>query len=265
MSLISNYSVAVISILISVICSYWFHKRGIRAAKPCYQIKTETIIGLGRESLPNEVGISYDGIPVEGLSRTHIIFWNDGNECLSKKKIVDGEPIRLELPDNTKILKQSVLKFLPKESGFQLLNKSASTLVFDFKCLNSNDGAVIEILHDKPIKDFVILGAIENVPNGIRNRGRFYDLYVKKRSFKFYTLMIPASIVTFFAFFTLLYSSIAFFKDVNGFMFFDFVNYYARDIQSWLAAPMGVAMIYFINNNVIEEKRHYPKKLFLEK
>lgn len=265
MNIISDYSLTIITTVIGVICGYWYYKRGIRAVKPCYQVKTETIIGLGRESLPNEVEISYDGIPVEGLSRTHIVFWNDGNECLDKNNIVDGEPVRLELPENTKILKQSILKLQPKESAFQLLNKSPSTLVFDFKYLNSNDGAVIEILHDKPIKDFVILGAIKNVPNGVRYRGRIYDLYVKKRSFKFYALMIPASMITFMAFTTLFYSFMEFIKDVNGFMFLDFVNYYARNIQVWLVAPLGLVLFYLIDNNVIEEKRHYPKKLLLKK
>ncbi|WP_213150463.1 hypothetical protein [Stutzerimonas balearica] len=162
--------IGVAGILAGLFFSYKFSRKSPR---PAYQRSYLTLLGKEEDNLPDEVEVFYQGSKVERLTKSKIVFWNDGNEVLERSKFVSSDPVTVAFPQGTNILSYHVVKPTREVINFSV-NKVLSennSLRIEFDYLDPKDGAVIEILHDGAAKYPMITGSFMGVPKGIENYG----------------------------------------------------------------------------------------------
>lgn len=107
------------------------------------------------------------------IYRTIFVFWNEGEKTISHNDIVIDDSLRLKFHEDTQVLTATILKSSRDVIRIQAtpgMNQNEVILNFDF--LDSNDGAVIEILHTSENLDIEFLGTVRGLPKGMRNFGK---------------------------------------------------------------------------------------------
>jgi len=107
----------------------------------------------------SDIAVTYKGLPLTGnVTAAQIAVWNDGREPIRGEDILT--PIVLLTSTNVSILEVSILKTNRAASAFRLLtdsdNLAVGRLGMDWKILQKNDGALIQVLYagtpDQPIE-----------------------------------------------------------------------------------------------------------------
>jgi hypothetical protein len=102
-----------------------------------------------------------------------IVFWNAGEVTITSDDLIQKDPLRLVLPEDSDILSVSVLKTSRDVTDFKthanVDRPNEIEITFDF--LDSNDGAVIEVLHTSESREAKVHGTVRGIPRGIRNLG----------------------------------------------------------------------------------------------
>lgn len=153
------------------IFSYKFHRsRG----KPSIQKYSLRIIGKEDIEVEEDIDILYKGNKVDRLSKTIIVFWNNGTETINGKDIVGTDPILFSFSNNEKILSQKIVKATRDVTKPRLASivgqDNMANLAFDF--LDPNDGFTIEFLHTDSARYPRVSGTIKGIPSGIYDAGR---------------------------------------------------------------------------------------------
>lgn len=119
--------------------------------------------------------ILFNKQPVPRLTLSYVVFWNSGKATIPGEHVVEDDSIRLEIDQESDILKANVLKVSRKVTKFNLQKNQdkpyQAIVTFDY--LDPGDGAVLELLHTSKHRNPKILGTIRGVPQGIRSWGTF--------------------------------------------------------------------------------------------
>lgn len=159
--------------LIGVVLAAWgiiSVRRSKIGPLPVYETRSVRLISKEEKDIPDEVEISFGNKTVPRLTRSFVIFWNDGTSTIDGENIVRDDRLRLELEDKEEILKSSIIKRTREankvRSTIDATNPNVATI--DFEYLDAGDGVVIELLHTSTKRHPIIAGTIKGVPNGIR-------------------------------------------------------------------------------------------------
>lgn len=152
-------------------------------------------------ALPKEVKVYYDDKPLENLTMSEILIWNNGNQTIKREDIVQLNPLRVEVTKGHAILKVQLEHPTRKEIAFkaQPHEEDQIQLLLTFDFLDQNDGVRFQILHTDQQKTPKIAGTITGIPSGLEDRGwlmglRNYKTYVKLLR---WTLLVLGSLVSF--------------------------------------------------------------------
>ena len=163
----------VIAIVVTVVLSVITIIQGfrlVRKKRPSWAYVTRRVIGLGSNA-PPELKLTFGDVAVNEVFRTTLIFFNRGREPIRAKDDV-VEPISIIIKD-AQILREPIIH--PNEKlnkiGF-VAKRNGDCIEIDFKCLDYNDGAVIEILHTKSAEPELYQGKILGAPK-IEDIGKF--------------------------------------------------------------------------------------------
>lgn len=146
-------------------------------AKPAYQKSSLQLIGREEDNLPDEVEVTYKGKKVDRLTKTKLIFWNDGTETLDGDSVVKSDPITIVFPENTNILSYKILKRTKAVNNFNATKdeEKQNHLILHFDYLDPKDGIVLEILHDSEKRYPKITGSIKGLKKCFSDLGRIYE------------------------------------------------------------------------------------------
>ncbi len=146
-------------------------------AEPSYQNSSLRLIGEKENNLPKEVEVTYNGRVVERLTKTTLIFWNNGTAVIDGKDIIASDPITIVFDKNDNILSYKILKCTKNVNNFSIVkyDDHPYQLLLNFDYLDPKDGAVLEILHDGREKYPRITGTIKGLPKGFINQGIVYE------------------------------------------------------------------------------------------
>lgn len=137
-----------------------------------YRCVGRRFLGLSADGLPQDISVQYKGREIPRLTRSLVVFWNDGERSIGSDDITSTDPLRMHLEDG-EILAATVLK--QSRSVCQVhvdeLPGSSTDVVVSFEFLDSNDGAVVEILHTGEKRHAAFLGTIRGLPLGLTNLG----------------------------------------------------------------------------------------------
>lgn len=159
--------------LTSIFFAWYFYKKSRKVASAAYMKDSYMIIGSRVGGLPQNVSVIFNETKVERLTKTTIVFWNDGTDVLHGKDIVDKFPLKVTFNKGEQILDAKIIKCSKDANDFRIsidLKEPFSARVF-FDYLDPNDGVVIELLHDSSVKYPSFEGIIKGVPNGIVDKG----------------------------------------------------------------------------------------------
>lgn len=171
--------IGLIGIIISVIVSFYFYRKAQVKAMPSYQTRTTQIIDTEENIDVDNVEVMYKGQKVNILAKTHLIFWNDGNQTLDGCNIVKSERLRIVYgSDSGQILLANVIKSTRDVNKLHVkVTDDSSSVTIDFDFLDPGDGALIEILHTFKKSKITIEGVIKGIPEGVKYCGMALDIF----------------------------------------------------------------------------------------
>lgn len=121
------------------------------------KLTTTTVIDDLSE-LP-QLEVRYAGMPVEDLKVTNALIWNNGKDPIRRDNVATSDPLRILLPDESKIWDARVLYQTRDANTAQVAAEDRSVRAeFDF--LNPYDAMLINILHTGPLDDATLAGTL---------------------------------------------------------------------------------------------------------
>lgn len=135
-----------------------------------YRSTGDRLLGLTGE-LPPEITVQFHGQNIPRLTRSLVVIWNAGEKTISRADIALGDPLRIVLPDDSRILSSAVLRASRDVIQFTCEPdaNTANEANIHFEFLDAGDGAVLEFLHTSEARHTAIRGTIRGLPKGIRS------------------------------------------------------------------------------------------------
>ena len=153
--------ICTIAALISLPLGIYFHFAGVRTRELtwyAYPLRTNVIAIEDRSQLQ----VRFDGQEVRGnVTAVQIALWNAGNQPIKTEDIY--ESVRLNSSPPVRILEAKVRKEMRSVSNIavDLTRRAEGELVFSWRVLEHNDGALIQLLFEgDPDARFTMSGAI---------------------------------------------------------------------------------------------------------
>jgi hypothetical protein len=161
-----NYIIGILGILLAIIgigTSYYFYRKSIRAKEPVFSIRSNNVISEYSSKYEN-LTVAYKGDKVENFTITKVLFFNKGVEAIYREDIATQNHLRI-VTMNSDILDTRVLQANNLSNNFQVnLDRVTNSVFIDFEYLNTNQGAVVELIHNGTTSNnIVLLGDMKGV------------------------------------------------------------------------------------------------------
>lgn len=227
--------------LAGIILAVFFYLKSNKKAEPCYQWRTNTIIGDINDDISSKISITFDSVEINDLKRTVIAFWNNGSTYIDNDLVLKENPISISFADGS-ILSHKI-KCTSSESIVATSEIVNDKIIIDFNYLNKNDAICIEILHTSSEVEPSISGTIKGVKCGVLNKGRIFLSSAqsgKKIGYLFPVLggvIFLAGVISFYVDGFKNYTTLNVIIELN-----DKINTYFQqsNAQSWLMMLMGL-------------------------
>jgi len=143
----SDFLAAIVLAVVGWAITCWLAIRSVKRRKPAWAYRTVPIVGI-RSNTPPEFRLLFNEKPVNDAYRTVAIFFNAGNQPIEASDV--RKRVTLVF-DNAEILREPKLYANDTITEFSTEWSSSgehSEVKLGFKCLDYNDGAVLEVLHN---------------------------------------------------------------------------------------------------------------------
>jgi hypothetical protein len=160
--------VGVVGIVLAVV----FYLRSKRKTSLAFQHDHVTLVGRRGAAFPAEVEIRFSGVSVPRITATKVVIWNCGDRTISGSDLVAEDSLRVEVPQEARILSYSILQQTRTVNGWKIDQPSSSRLNLSFDFIDPRDGINLEVLHTAPVSRIDLKGTIKGMPTGIKDYGR---------------------------------------------------------------------------------------------
>ena len=127
----------------------------------CVYLGTERLVSVSTNLAPDDLSIKYHGAPVTSLTKMNYVVRNAGATAIKGTDVVD--PLELEYPDGTAILRAGVDKTLPSQFSFEAVQKGNNVLL-NFSLLNPGDEVYFAVyVYNSEPRSPVLKGRIVDV------------------------------------------------------------------------------------------------------
>lgn len=162
----------IVGIIIGIVVSYYFYKKGLVKNELAYKEKSIKILDIENEVRIPNIKILYDNSEVRRLNKTYIVLWNNGNKMIEYKDIVEKDKLKINFNSNNgKILEGKVVKTVRDVNDFKVINIKDNELEIIFDFIDKEDGVLIEVFHTFYNYNVLINGTIKSMPEGIQKHG----------------------------------------------------------------------------------------------
>jgi len=177
----------IISIIGLIICVFLYFKSRI-IKQSVYTKKSITIINKYFYKLVPYLQVSYNDSKLKNLTLCFIAFWNNGNITIDKNDISSGDPLRIEIPNDIKVLEKSIVTSSNKANKFNINEIYDNSIKIDFDYLDPNEGGAIKLIHDGNTSSKILVrGRIKGAgePNHINLSEGNPNIVIDFSNFKF--------------------------------------------------------------------------------
>lgn len=178
-----------------VVLACIFYIKSIKKKSPCYQYRTNTIVGKKSGDVSKDIEIKFKGKVVESINRTVIAIWNDGNDYLDSKIILEDNPLKISFKDGEILSHQVKSKTSDALTAYTKQNKENEISV-DFNYLDQKEGFCIEIMHTSESVAPLVSCTIKGIKEGFSNKGKIIQSTPIKAYVKLKYMIISLGIVS---------------------------------------------------------------------
>lgn len=171
-TLLSQGWVGTVVGLAGILLAIVFYLRSKRKARLAFQHDHVMLVGGRGAAFPGEVEIRFSGMIVPRITASKFVIWNCGNRTIDGSDVVAGDPLRLELPEASRILKHKILRQTRRVNGWKVDQPAPNRLNLAFDFLDPGDGISVEVIHSEAGNKLDCKGTIKGMPAGMRNYGR---------------------------------------------------------------------------------------------
>jgi len=140
-----GFAIGVVGTILSVVGIYLTIKSN-KKKEPVYSIKSVNVIS-DYSSKYNNLTVAYKGEKVENFTVSKVLFYNRGAEIIDRQDLITKFHIRI-LAVECKVLDARLLQINNSSSDFKVeMDRVNEWIVIDFDYLDTNQGAVFEIIH----------------------------------------------------------------------------------------------------------------------
>ncbi|NKA78129.1 hypothetical protein [Ralstonia solanacearum] len=151
-----------------------------------------------RKGIKAPIEVRFAGEAVPQVTRTLVYVWNGGNRELRRTDISAGDPVRVKVSDDSRILAANVIRQSHPGLEVSAAPYSGRERLITFERLPVRHGAIVEVYHTALSPELELIGAIQG-DHRIRNtksKGAYFDDVRKGRSaFWFGAWVLAAAIV----------------------------------------------------------------------
>lgn len=186
--------------VLGLAAAYFFYRRSMQRTSLVYVSRSFQVVGR-HSSFPSDLKILYQDREVERVTKTVIIFWNNGNVTINGSRIVDSDPLRLEVSEGERILDASVIG-VTRAVNSCALSPGADPLiqrVLTFDYLDAGDGIAVSMLYTAE-KEAHVFGTLRGV-GGVQSLGKMPDAPVRNFMFVMSVVAIVCVLIIIFSFF----------------------------------------------------------------
>lgn len=158
----------------SLVLSWILYRRGRRKGRFATESVGTPLLGYQHaNALPPGVSIQYEGTPVPRVGFTDVLLWNAGVDTLRGRDVVAASPLRVEVPDGTRILEAGILYVTRPTSGWDVHIDPAhpNTVRITFDYAESEDGVRLRVVHTGANLELSVRGEVLGMPEGIVQLG----------------------------------------------------------------------------------------------
>jgi hypothetical protein len=179
--------------LIAVVLAVIFYFKSKATTRLAYQRSGRHLVGGRGADLPDDVSIYYKGTVVPLLSSSEIVFWNAGTSTVRGSDIVEVDPLRITLDENTRILRILITMVTRKVNLFAVTvdPDKGSEALCSFDYLDPGDGVRIEMLHTSETRHPIMRGTIRGLPGGVSEWGQIRSPSAERIPFWGKSLRVP--------------------------------------------------------------------------
>lgn len=136
---------SILTFILGVVGSYLISRN--------FELKTQIRMNINSFGIINgdigsgNVTLECNGIKINTLTKTSIMFWNSGRKCITKDEILGEKYLKIEFPQDVKIFDCKNIKNNEKENNISVFHSDNCVLI-EFDYLKPGNGAIIDVLHN---------------------------------------------------------------------------------------------------------------------
>jgi hypothetical protein len=200
METIINYISIGIGLVLSII-GIILQIKSSKKKEIAFSIKSNNLISSSSSMIEN-LTVLYKDYKVENLTASKILFYNRGNETISKQDLETIDRFSIKSTDN--ILDARLIKMNYPPNNIKLQHKTNEKSIYiDFDYLDQNQGSIIQIIHTGISSDNLqVEGSIKGMKKltKIPQEQLIRALPISKRGKKILALSIVIAVIGYFIF-----------------------------------------------------------------
>lgn len=170
--------IGVLGIVVSIVVAIVAYKKSQNVQKPLWQVTTNNLIQNHIARLSG-LTITYQGQPVEQLSISKVMFWNEGTKRIEANDIPQAVPLQIVGVDGVEILGAELLASNEKANQFSYeWKKGDPSILLKFDYLSHREGAVFQVVHTgTSSEDIKVEGKLKDVQICYKKKRSTDDFY----------------------------------------------------------------------------------------
>lgn len=163
-----------VGVSIGIIVAFISIKHSNKKPIPVYQKHSFNILKKDELELSSNIHIFYNEREVDNLTKTQIIFWNNGSDTLKIEDVVEDDKLLLKFSEHSTILSSKIIKKSRdiNKSYIRTSTTNKNITYFGFDYLDENDGMTFEIVHTDLSPYPEVHGTFKGIPQGIQDLGK---------------------------------------------------------------------------------------------
>jgi hypothetical protein len=162
----------IVQVLIALLIAWYFYSIGQKQPLPVYATEKHQVFADIQENVP-ELKLLWNDKPISNFYSSRVAIWNGGNDYIDSSRLNSSDPIRIEVPDNIRLLNFYISSLSRTDlavSGERKKVNGKTVVAFSLdkeEALEANDGFAVTMYFtsDNPT-DFIVAGRVKGISEG---------------------------------------------------------------------------------------------------
>lgn len=137
-----------VTIIVTILISFFFYCLSRRIRLPNYAIRTVNIIKEKAKKI-NGIQVTYREAPIENFSISRIALWNNGKETINRADVASSDKLRIESLGEVKLLDAQIIyeKNTVNKFSLNLDEIQNQRILINFDYFDFSEGIILQVFH----------------------------------------------------------------------------------------------------------------------